>query len=449
MNLTQGLHRALACQPQATATVFGERRRTFAQFGDRVARLAGALQAMGLQPGDRIGMLSLNSDRYLEYYMAVPWAGCAVNPVNIRWAAAEIAYSLDDCDTRVLIVDDTFASQVPELRRLSKSLQTVIHAGDAATPRDMVSYESLIADTLPVPDAMRAGADLAGVFYTGGTTGFPKGVMLGHDGLALNGLIMVAEGAVREGTAGLHALPMFHIADVLLMNALWTVGGLHVVLPSFTPAGVLQTIQQHRITSALLVPTAVQATVDHPDVAKFDLSSLEVLAYGGSPISEAVIERTLHALPGVALLQVYGMTELSPAATILRPELHTSEGRALGKVRSGGRPTYCMEVRIVDPNDNEVPRGQVGEIAVRSPAVMLGYWDKPEATQPGAAERMDAYRRRRSHGRGRFCVCRGSPQRHDRHWRRERVLGRGRTGPGATSSGRCMCGDRSTRCAVG
>ena len=156
---------------------------------------------------------------------------------------------------------------------------------------------------------------------------------------------------------------------------------MHVVLPSFTPAGVLQAIQQHRITSALLVPTAVQATVDHPDVAKFDLSSLEVLAYGGSPISEAVIERTLRALSGVALLQVYGMTELSPAATILRPELHTSEGRALGKVRSGGRPTYCMEVRIVDPNDNEVPRGQVGEIAVRSPAVMLGYWDKPEATR--------------------------------------------------------------------
>src|SRR5262245_13055634 len=130
MSLTQPLHRAMTCRPDSLATIFGERRHTFAQLGDRVARLAGALQSLGVQTGDRVGILSLNSDRYVEYFMAVPWAGCVVNPVNIRWSPAEIAYSLDDCDTRVLIVDDTFAPMVPDLRQRSKSLRTVIHAGE-------------------------------------------------------------------------------------------------------------------------------------------------------------------------------------------------------------------------------------------------------------------------------------------------------------------------------
>src|SRR5688572_12739063 len=176
MNLTQALHRALSTRPHATATVFGERRKTFAEFADRVARLAGALQSIGVAPGDRVGILSLNSDRYVEYYMAVPWANAVVNAVNIRWSAAEIAYSLDDCDTHVLIVDGQFAPMIPELRQRSKSLRTVIHASDNAAPEGMFSYEAMIAGATPVPDAVRPASEVAGVFYTGGTTGFPKGV---------------------------------------------------------------------------------------------------------------------------------------------------------------------------------------------------------------------------------------------------------------------------------
>ncbi|MGH8820101.1 MAG: AMP-binding protein, partial [Rhodoferax sp.] len=253
MQLTQPLHRALACRPDALATVCFGRRHTFAQFHDRVARFAGALQSLGVQAGDRVGMLSLNSDRYVEYYMAVPWAGAAVSPINTRLAASEISYALDDCDTRVLLIDDPFLPLLPELRRLSRSLKTLIHVGDQPTPEGLLSYEALLAGAQPVPDTCRSGRDLAGVFYTGGTTGTSKGVMLSHDALAMNGLWLAAEGIAHEGDIGLHAAPMFHMADGCFLNALWAVGATHVTLPSFTPLGMLQALELERVNSTALV----------------------------------------------------------------------------------------------------------------------------------------------------------------------------------------------------
>jgi long-chain acyl-CoA synthetase len=165
------------------------------------------------------------------------------------------------------------------------------------------------------------------------------------------------------------------------MNSVFAQGSTHVVLPAFTPEATLQTIEDERISAVLLVPTMIQMMVDHPDVAKRDLASLKAVLYGASPISEAVIERATRALPNAEFSQGYGMTELSAVATLLRPEYHRSEGRKSGKARSAGRATFCAEVRIVDANDQELPRGEIGEIAVLSATVMLGYWNQPEATR--------------------------------------------------------------------
>ena len=380
MQITQALHRAVARQPGAVATICGGRRHTFAQFQDRVGRLAGALQTLGVRAGDRVGILSLNSDRYVEFFMAVPWAGAAVNPVNTRWSAAEIAYSLDDCDTQVLLIDDPYLPLLPELLERTSSLRTLIHVGDGPTPDGMLSYEALLAEAEPVPDARRSGTDLAGVFYTGGTTGFPKGVMLSHDGLCQNSLFAVAEGMASAGAIGLHAAPLFHIAAITVLGFLWAVGGTHVTLPSFTPLGVLQAIERERISTTVLVPTMIQMTVDHPEAAGFDLSSLETLVYGASPISEALVVRATKLLQTANFIQIYGMTEMAPIMTILAGVFHRGEGLARGKVRSAGQATFGVEVRIVDPQGAELPRGEVGEIAVLSPGVMLGYWNKSEET---------------------------------------------------------------------
>ena len=380
MYLTQSLHRGMRLFPQRLATVFGERRRTYADIGERVARLAGALRRLGVAPGDRVGMLSLNSDRYVEYFYATYWAGGVVNPANIRWSPAEIAYSLADCETRVLFIDDPFLPMLPALREKAPCLTTVIHCGNGPTPDGLLSYEALVVDGPAVEDALRGGEDLAGVFYTGGTTGFPKGVMLPHRALYANGLALAFEGHGLHGGIGLHAAPMFHLADHAFLNALAMTGGTHVMLPMFQPKAVAEIIARERVKAAVLVPTMIQMFVDSPDVRGIDLSSLQLLLYGGSPIAEAVIDRTLALMPHVRMVQAYGQTEIAPVATVLQPEYHVGPGRALRKVRSAGQAIPICEVRIVDTAGREVPTGTVGEVTIRGPGVMHGYWNKPAET---------------------------------------------------------------------
>lgn len=380
-SLTQGLHRAIQRSPRKVATVCGPRRRSYEELGSRIARLAGALQTLGMKPDDRIAMLSLNSDRYLEYYLGVWWGGGAVNAANTRWSASEIAYSLDDCETRVLIVDDQFLPMVGELLVQSKALQTIIYAGDKETPQGMLSFEALLEDAAPVEDVLRKGDDLAGIFYTGGTTGFPKGVMLTHGNLCSTGMALLAHGLAPEDIVGLHAAPMFHLADGAMTLMVTLQGGTHVFVPSFAPEPVLRAIQDEGVTTALLVPVMIQLMVDHPDSSKYRLDKLQRVIYGASPISDALLERAMARLDGVRFTQCFGMTELSAVGTVLTDAYHTAEGRRAGKLRSAGRATFHTEIRIVDSEGREVPRGTVGEIAIRGPGVMKGYWRQPEQTE--------------------------------------------------------------------
>ena len=381
MYITQALHRAVQQHPDRIAVRFGNRQRTFREFADRVARLAGALQKLGMQVGDRVAMLSLNSDCYLEYQMAVPWGGGVLNPCNIRWSASEILYSLDDSGSTILLVDETFRAMAEQFRGDSRTLREVIYCGAGAVPAGMHGYEALLADAAPVPDVGRRGEDLAGIFYTGGTTGFPKGVMLSHNNLCSSSLAAHSEGLANAGSTYLHAAPMFHLADIGFAGAQWMEGNTHSIIPAFNPELMLDVLERDRVTHAMLVPTMIQMLVDHPAMKKpRDLSALQTIIYGASPISEAVLERAMAALPGVGFVQAYGMTELAPLATVNPAYYHTVEGRKLGKLRAAGRAGYCVELRIVDEQGREVPRGTVGEVVVRGPNVMQGYWNKPAQT---------------------------------------------------------------------
>jgi acyl-CoA synthetase (AMP-forming)/AMP-acid ligase II len=372
--LTQSLHRNLQQSPNRPATIYRDRVRTVAESVDRIARLAGALTGLGVQRGDRVGILALNSDRYQEYFHAVPWMGAAINPVNIRWSPAEVAYSLIESDTRVLFVDDAFAPVIPALREQFPGLSTVIHCGDGDLPAGALSYEALVADNAPIEDTRTGGDRLLGVFYTGGTTGHPKGVMLSHNNLLASSIGTLASGQfVSPGGRLLHTAPLFHLAGIAAWTAGCLVGSTHVIVPMFSPAEVMKAIADHRVTDALLVPTMIQMLVDDPGVADNDMSSLVHLIYGASPISEALLERARKVFPAAGFTQAYGMTELSPCATLLTPADH--DDPALH--RSAGRAAPHVEVRIVDAGDNEVPSGEVGEIVVRGDNVMLGYWNRP------------------------------------------------------------------------
>jgi acyl-CoA synthetase (AMP-forming)/AMP-acid ligase II len=377
MQMTQGLHRSVQQGPDELATIFQGRVRTFAEHRDRVAKLAGALHGLGVAEGDRVGILALNSDRYLEVVTATVWAGGVINPVNVRWSPVEISYSLDESGTTVLFVDDAFAPMVPKLQELQPGLATVVFTGDGERPDGLLDHEALLEAAEPAPDAERHGDDLAGLFYTGGTTGFPKGVMLSHANLMTSALGTQATFpfVVPNGRL-LHAAPMFHLADLCAWLGQSVVGGTHVILPMFEPVAVLAAIQEHGVTNALLVPTMIQMLADHPAVADHDLSSMQVVLYGASPITAAVLERAMKAFPQADFVQAYGMTELAPVATLLCPDAH----RDPDKARSAGRATAHSQVKIVDEQGVEVPRGEVGEVIVTGGHVMQGYWNKPEET---------------------------------------------------------------------
>jgi acyl-CoA synthetase (AMP-forming)/AMP-acid ligase II len=195
---------------------------------------------------------------------------------------------------------------------------------------------------------------------------------------AQSGMMLLGEGVAAPDAVYLHAV---HIADFGISVAQFLAGNSHTMIPSFKPAAVLEAIARERVTEVVLVPTMIQMLVDDPAIElDHDLSSLRRVIYGASTISEAVLDRAMARLPGVEFCQVYGMTELSPVATINPGRYHAPEGRKLGKVRSAGRASFSTEVRIVDEHGAELPRGVVGEVAVRGPNVMLGYWNDPEQT---------------------------------------------------------------------
>jgi acyl-CoA synthetase (AMP-forming)/AMP-acid ligase II len=375
--LTQGLHRALRHAPDQPATIFGDRVRSIAEQADRVSRLAAGLRALGVSDGERVAILSLNSDRYCELLLAVPWANGILNPVNIRWSPTEIIYSLVESETSVLVTDDTFLPLVPELAAGHPGLRAVIHAGDGDAPGGLVAYEDLATGAAAIPDARRGGDAVAGVFYTGGTTGFPKGVTLTHANMLTSALGSEATSPIScPGGRALLAGPMFHAVGVTAWTAQSIVGGTHVVVPAFDPRAVLAAIAEHRVTSVVLVPTMLQRLVDHPDFHAYDLTSLRILLYGGSVASRALLQRAMDAFPGTDFVQAYGMTELGPVATLLTSEDH----RRADLLTSAGRAAAHAEVRVVDPDGNEAPRGGVGEVAVRGGHVMAGYWARPEET---------------------------------------------------------------------
>jgi long-chain acyl-CoA synthetase len=371
MSILQGLRRAVQINGSGTATCDQDRTRTWSEFASRLARFAGALAAAGVTPGDRVAILALNGDSYLEYFYAAPWAGALVVPLNVRLAPPEIVAILNDAGAVALIVDRTFAPMVPAILPQLTSVKTVF---------DPVSLEAAIAAAEPLVPIEPDDGDLYGIFYTGGTTAASKGVMLTHGSIIANAMNVLAEVPLRSDTVYLHAAPMFHLADCACTFGVTLGAGTHTFVPRFEPLQVMQTIAERRVTTSVLVPSMINMIVNHPSVADHDLSSLRCVLYGGSPIPEALLRRAMTCLPNCGFTQAYGMTELSPIVTMLPAREHATDGPFAKRLRSGGRAVHTAELRIVDEHDREVPRGTVGEIVARGPMVMKGYWNQPKLT---------------------------------------------------------------------
>ncbi len=382
LQLTEGLHRQVRFSPDAVATVFGDRRQTWRQLAGRSARLAAVLHGVAMKKNDRVAKLALNSDRYLEYMLGVWWGGGALNPVNTRWSPAEVAFSLDDCDTRILLIDDHFASWCGELRSRSRSLQHIIYVGDGDAPEGTLHLEKLIKSAQPVPDACRAGEDLAGVFYTGGTTGFPKGVMLSHNALLGNAICGLLDVNYSQDEVVLAVSPIFHQAGMCILIRALVRGCRTVYVEAFDPPKVLRAISQERATFTLMVPTMLQRLIEHPDFGSYDSSSLRKIIYGASPINESFLNKLLKALPNIDFYQGYGMTETGGPYTVLPAECHRSSNDSdRARLRSAGRPAWGIDMRIMDIEGVEVPVGKVGEVVARGVGMMQGYWGRDKETR--------------------------------------------------------------------
>jgi long-chain acyl-CoA synthetase len=379
MYLTQSLRRAVQIRPRSIATKDGGAQRTWSEVAGRVARIAGALRGLGLESGDRAAVLSLNNAGYFELLFAVPWAGGSVVPLNTRLAPAEIDYILTDSGAKFLFVDKTFAPMLASLTAPA-NMRAVIQFDAVQEAGGVLPFEPLLRASAPVDDALRNGADLAGIYYTGGTTGRPKGVMLSHGNLVSNATNVVICLGYDRDTNYLHAPPMFHLADGCSTFGVTMQGGSHVFMPRFDPLQFLELVQRERVTDVTLVPTMINMFFSHPRFAEFDLSSFKRIYFGAAPMPDGLLRRALSTMPNVKFQQAWGMTELSPIATTMDPRFSVLEGPNAGRLRSCGQAVSSVEVRVADANGKEVPRGTVGEVTVRGPTVMQGYWNQPEAT---------------------------------------------------------------------
>lgn len=373
--------------PQRTAVACGKERFTYAQFAERVGRLAGALRKAGVRAGDRVAFLSTNCHRLLEAYYGVVEAGAVLLPLNIRLAPQELAYILNDAGARVLFLQSHFLELLESFRSHLTTVKS-FHSLDHLTEVDWMSeqdYEALLSDA-PVhrADIMQIDENsLAELFYTSGTSAEPKGVMLTHRNIYLHALNAGLALNTENDSVELHTIPLFHANGWGVAHFLTLLGGKHVMVQKFDPPEVFRLIEAERAHHCSLVPAMATALVNCPEREKYDLSSLKRITLGGAASSPTLVREVEEKL-GCTCFSGYGLTETAPVLSIspMKPGLSwEGEQRFVGQSMTG-YPIPGVELRVVDENDRDVPRDgrSIGEIVTRTDGVFEGYWQQPEAT---------------------------------------------------------------------
>jgi long-chain acyl-CoA synthetase len=371
MYLTQGLHRSLQRQPGKIALTHlaegAERRHTFAELVDTIGRHAAALAARGVGAGDRVALLAPNGDELVIALLACWWVGAAACPLNIRWSTPELAYALDDSQASLLLVDPSLAAAVPA------------QVGLPVVALPVFADEARVLPALA--DSRTGGEALATILYTGGTTGRAKGVMLSHANFWSAAVARGAELPNSPDSVTLLVAPLFHVAGLGRLIGQTIVGGGCVTMPQYRPARVLQAIESDGVSDIIVVPSMLQSLLDEPGFRPDRVQGLTRIAFGAAPMPPDLLDRALDVWPHAEFFQAYGMTETAGAVCMNPPQNHRHAARARGLVNSVGRPGLGAEILIVDDAGRELPRGEVGEVVVRGPMIMQGYWRQPATTE--------------------------------------------------------------------
>jgi fatty-acyl-CoA synthase len=354
---------------------------TYRELDARVGRLANALRERGIGTGDRIAVLGMNRLEVVETYIASTRLGAICVPVNFRLVADEIAYVLSDSGARAVVVQGALAPAMAKAREQVPAAGVCLvfegTAADAGT--DAEDYEkALSGSAAEFPEQFVDEREAAYIMYTSGTTGRPKGAVLTHHNLLMHAFSNMAHLGSKPDDDGvwLAAAPLFHIAGLSGMLPSLLVGGRTVLLTSgqFDPAATVDLLERERISSCFFVPAQWQAICAVPGIAERDLSALTRISWGAAPASTTLLRTMIDTFPQAEVTTAFGQTECSPVTTLLRGE------DSIRKIGSVGTPMLNVEVRVVDDDMNDVPRGEVGEIVYRSPMVMKEYWNKPEET---------------------------------------------------------------------
>ena len=390
MNLATCIKRALAVWPEREAIVDGQKRFTYKEVGGRIAALTQALSSLGLTKGSVVACLSPNCVEFYELYFATALLGVILAPLNYRLSASEIREILLHSDAELLVSHTDFGALTTDAVLALPSLKLVTWLGPGVIAKTGevkgFHYEQFVMRHWghELIDNGAGGTDLAQLYYTSGTTGEAKGVMLNHDNVAVHALGAVAELHLSDGDVWAHIAPMFHLVDAWAIFAVTWVGGKHVFQPYFKADEVLPLLEAEDVTATALVPTMINEMVKSQKAWDYSYKKLKTIMSAGSPISPELVRR-VEDIFGCTYIQFYGMTETSPILTISLPKsehLHLPNEKRQEIRAKTGRPFICVELRVVRPDGINVETDglEVGEIIARGPTITPGYWKNKEAT---------------------------------------------------------------------
>ena len=389
MILTETLKKAHKFFPNKQAIVCGGNRWTYGEFFDRINRLSHFLRSLGMRKDDKVAILHPNCHTFLEAYYGTAQMGAISVPINYRLSPKEIAFILRDSESKILIADPMFQKIVDSIREEVPGIGKILWTGEGIGRKESrdLNYEGALqeANSDAIHDVDINDEDTAQIYYTSGTTGRPKGVMLSHKNVTLHALGTIAEIHLIDRDVWIHVAPLFHLADAWATWAITWVGGTHVLVREFAPQTVLETIEREKVTLTNLIPTMLNLMVNHPDVGKYDYSSLRVLLSGGAPIAPEVVRKIVETFK-CDYIQTYGMTETSPYLTlsILKDHLKklSKEDQLRFKSKTG-REFIGVELKVINDREGEVKKDEkeVGEIIVKGDIVTKGYWKLPDETK--------------------------------------------------------------------
>jgi acyl-CoA synthetase (AMP-forming)/AMP-acid ligase II len=381
MNIAVNIEKTCRDFSTRTCIIEGDHRLTFRQVEERASRLARYLVDVGVKPGDRVAIFQVNCLQFAEMVYAILKVGAIIVTLNYRLRGEETKYILNNAEAKVLMVGDRYVQMMQAIRPGIPSIEKILCMGKREP--GTVHYEEMLSSQPNglFPAAFMNDDDVACIIYTSGTTGLPKGAMITHANLITP---LTDTYTFHPGTLLIN-VPMYHIAGICSILIPLYRGDPMIILPAFDPEVFLEIVERQKVNTTYLVPTMLQAVLDHPDFPKRDTSSLRHIGYGASPMPVNLLLRAKRSLQ-TAFTNFFGMTETTGIVAVLGPEDHDLEReresveKKTRRLSGIGRSIPEGVVRIVEDDDHDLPAGQVGEIVVRSPKVMKGYWRNEKAT---------------------------------------------------------------------